>query len=73
MFNLPSGNSWDQPFTLRAKPGEAVTIQGSGETNMYIASGIEYYSVLMASYSMAAIPRELRSSSAVAVTRNPVL
>jgi parallel beta-helix repeat protein len=46
MFNLPSGTSWDQPFTLRARPGEIVTIQGSGETNIYIADGIEYYSVI---------------------------
>jgi parallel beta-helix repeat protein len=46
IFNLPSGTSWDRPFTLRARPGEVVTIRGDGETNVYIADGIEYYSVI---------------------------
>src|SRR4029079_9338017 len=35
MFNLPSGASWDQPFTLRARPGDVVTIKAYGEVNVY--------------------------------------
>src|SRR5690349_18662988 len=27
IFNLPSGASWDHPFTLRARSGDTVTIQ----------------------------------------------
>jgi parallel beta-helix repeat protein len=46
IFNLPSGTSWDQPFTLFARRGEVVTIRGDGETNVYIADGIDYYSVI---------------------------
>lgn len=46
MFNLPSGSSWDRPFTLRARPGDVVTIKADGEVNIYIAEGIDYYSVI---------------------------
>jgi len=45
-FNLPSGSSWDQPFTLRARPGDVVTIQAYGEVNVYIADGIDYYAII---------------------------
>src|SRR6185436_609149 len=30
MFNLPSGSSWDRPFTLRARPRDQVTIHAYG-------------------------------------------
>src|SRR5262249_4440680 len=46
IFNLPSGTSWDQPFTLQAKAGDVVTIKGDGEANVYIADGIDYYSII---------------------------
>ncbi len=46
IFNLPSGTSWGQPFTLQAKAGDVVTIKGDGEANVYIADGIDYYSII---------------------------
>ena len=46
ILNLPSGTSWDQPFTLQAKAGDVVTITGDGEANVYIADGIDYYSII---------------------------
>ena len=32
--NLPSGNSWNVPFTLRVAPGNIATIKHSGERNI---------------------------------------
>ena len=46
LFNLPSGISWDQPFTLRARAGDVVTVKGNNIGNVYIADGIDYYSVI---------------------------
>ena len=46
MFDLPSGISWDQPFTLRARAGDVVTIKGDNSLNVFIAGGIDYYSVI---------------------------
>ena len=35
--NLPSGTSWSNPFTLRAKLGDRVIIKASSEANLYMA------------------------------------
>ena len=44
-FNIPSGISWDQPFTLRARPGDVVIIKPDAFGNA-VADGMDYYSVI---------------------------
>jgi parallel beta-helix repeat protein len=35
--NLPMGTSWSQPFTLRARAGNLVTIKASSDANLFLA------------------------------------
>ncbi len=46
IYNLPSGTSWDHPFTLRARQGDQVIIQAFDHANLDIADGIDYYAIV---------------------------
>jgi len=44
--NLPTGTSWNAPFTLRAKAGDTVTIKATSNFNLYLGNNVDYFSTV---------------------------
>lgn len=44
--NLPKGSSWSAPFTLRANPGDTVTMRATDEHNVYLSDGGAKYAII---------------------------